>query len=86
MTVVWFRRDLRTNDLPPLTTAADSGGPVLGLFVLDEVLLKASGGPRRDFLFRSLEALDQQLNGRLLVVKGDPESVVPKVCKAIDAD
>jgi deoxyribodipyrimidine photo-lyase len=86
MTVVWFRRDLRTNDLPTLTTAADSGGPVLGLFVLDEVLLKASGGPRRDFLFRSLEALDQQLNGRLLVVKGDPESVVPKVCKAIDAD
>ncbi|WP_338889834.1 deoxyribodipyrimidine photo-lyase [Rhodococcus sovatensis] len=86
MTVVWFRRDLRTNDLPTLTTAADSGGQVLGLFVLDDVLLKASGGPRRDFLFRSLEALDEQLNGRLLVVKGDPESVVPKVCKAVDAD
>lgn len=86
MTVVWFRRDLRTNDLPTLTTAADSGGQVLGLFVLDDVLLKASGGPRRDFLFRSLEALDEQLNGRLLVVNGDPESVVPNVCKAVDAD
>lgn len=85
MTVVWFRRDLRTADLPTLSSAADSGGPVLGLFVLDDALLRASGGPRRDFLFRSLDALNEQLDGRLLVVKGDPETVVPKVAKAVGA-
>ena len=84
MTVVWFRRDLRTGDLPTLTAAADGAGPVLGLFVLDEKLLRASGGPRRDFLYRSLQALDDQLGGRLLVVKGDPEEVVPKVAQALD--
>ena len=84
MTVVWFRRDLRTGDLPTLTAAADGAGPVLGLFVLDEKLLKTSGGPRRDFLYRSLQALDDQLGGRLLVVKGDPEEVVPKVAQALD--
>ncbi|MGA9869841.1 MAG: deoxyribodipyrimidine photo-lyase [Rhodococcus sp. (in: high G+C Gram-positive bacteria)] len=82
MTVVWFRRDLRTADLPSLTAAAESTGPVLGLFVLDDKLLKPSGAPRRDFLFRSLEALNEQLDGRLLVVKGDPEVVVPQVANA----
>ncbi|MDJ0393846.1 deoxyribodipyrimidine photo-lyase [Rhodococcus sp. G-MC3] len=86
MTVVWFRRDLRTSDLPTLDAAADSDGPALGLFVLDDTLLKASGGPRRDFLYRSLDALDEQLGGRLLVVKGDPETVVPKVAQALDTD
>ncbi|RZL72174.1 MAG: deoxyribodipyrimidine photo-lyase, partial [Rhodococcus sp. (in: high G+C Gram-positive bacteria)] len=86
MSLVWFRRDLRLGDLPTLTAAAESGDPVLGLFVLDDRLLKPSGGPRKDFLFRSLEALNEQLDGRLMVVHGDPESVVPKVAKAIDAD
>lgn len=86
MTVVWFRRDLRTADLPTLTAAADSDGPVVGLFVLDDRLLKTSGGPRRDYLFRSLTALDEQLGGRLLVVEGDPETVVPKVAKAVGTD
>ena len=86
MSLVWFRRDLRLGDLPTLTAAAETGDPVLGLFVLDDRLLKPSGGPRKDFLFRSLEALNEQLDGRLMVVHGDPESVVPKVAKAIDAD
>ncbi len=86
MTVVWFRRDLRTGDLPTLTSAADSDGPVLGLFVLDQNLLKPSGGPRRDFLYRSLTALDEQLGGRLLVVEGDPETIVPQVAKAVGSN
>lgn len=86
MTLVWFRRDLRLGDLPTITAAAESGDPVLGLFVLDDRLLKASGGPRRDFLFRSLTALDEQMGGRLLVVHGDPETVVPKVARSIDAE
>ncbi len=84
MNVVWFRRDLRLGDLPVLTAA--SGSDALGLFVLDDKLLTASGGPRRDFLYRSLEALDEQMGGRLLVVRGDPETVVPKVANAIDAE
>lgn len=86
MSIVWFRRDLRLGDLPTLTAAAESGDPVLGLFVLDDRLLKPSGGPRKDFLFRSLEALDEQLDGRLMVVHGDPATVVPKVAKAIGTE
>ncbi|QCQ89923.1 cryptochrome/photolyase family protein [Rhodococcus sp. SGAir0479] len=80
--VVWFRRDLRVGDLPALSAAGDRA---LGLFVLDDRLLGPSGGPRRDFLYRSLSALDEQLEGRLLVVRGDPVDVVPRVARAVDA-
>lgn len=78
--LVWFRRDLRLADLPTLDAA---GQRALGLFVLDDRLLGPSGGPRRDFLYRSLSALEEQLGGRLLVVRGDPVEVVPSVAKAI---
>ncbi|EID78789.1 MULTISPECIES: cryptochrome/photolyase family protein [Rhodococcus] len=84
--LVWFRRDLRLGDLPTLHTVAESGARALGLFVLDDRLLKTSGGARRDFLFRSLAALDDQLDGRLLVVKGDPVDVVPRVAKKVSAE
>ncbi|WP_433610430.1 cryptochrome/photolyase family protein [Prescottella agglutinans] len=80
--VVWFRRDLRLADLPTLGAA---GERALGLFVLDDRLLAPSGGPRRDFLYRSLSELDRQLGGRLLVLRGDPVDVVPRVAKAVGA-
>ena len=78
--LVWFRRDLRLADLPTLSAA---GERALALFVLDDRLLGPSGGPRRDFLYRSLTALDEQLEGRLLVVRGDPVDVVPAVARTL---
>lgn len=80
--LVWFRRDLRLADLPTLSSA---GERALGLFVLDDRLLGPSGGPRRDFLCRSLVALDERMDGRLLVMRGDPAEVVPRVAKAVGA-
>lgn len=80
--LVWFRRDLRVGDLPTLSAAGDRA---LGLFVLDERLLGPAGGPRRDFLYRSLAALDEQLGGRLLVVRGDPVEVVPRIATSVGA-
>ena len=47
--VMWFRRDLRLDDLPALLAAArDDGadGEVLACYVLDP-RLEASSGPRR---------------------------------------
>ncbi|MFC7448152.1 cryptochrome/photolyase family protein [Rhodococcus daqingensis] len=84
--IVWFRRDLRTRDLPTLTAAAAAGGAVLGLFVLDEALLRPSGPARREVLYATLAALDEELGGRLCVVRGDPRVVVPQVAKEIGAD
>src|SRR6478735_4938172 len=79
--VLWLRRDLRLRDHPALHEAAHDG-PVVALFVLDPALLKPAGAPRIAFLYRTLRALDADLDehgGRLLVRRGDPVTVVPKV-------
>jgi deoxyribodipyrimidine photo-lyase len=83
--VVWFRRDLRVGDQPTFLAAADAADRSLALFVLDPALVKPSGGARLTFLYRSLRALDEALGGRLLVVRGDPAEVVPRVADAIGA-
>ena len=59
-TVLWFRRDLRLDDHPALVAAARQG-PVIPLFVLDDVLLRTAGRPRLAYLLRTLRALDAQL-------------------------
>ncbi|MER2221955.1 MAG: deoxyribodipyrimidine photo-lyase, partial [Rhodococcus sp. (in: high G+C Gram-positive bacteria)] len=84
--VVWFRRDLRVGDLPTLSAASDGGGQALGLFVLDDKLLGPAGSPRQDQLFANLTALDHQLDGNLMVVRGDPADVVPRVAKSVGAE
>lgn len=78
VSVLWFRRDLRLADHPALVAAADAG-PVVALFVLDPALLCPAGAPRTAFLYRCLRALDESLDGRLVVRAGDPVEVVPAV-------
>jgi deoxyribodipyrimidine photo-lyase len=84
--VLWFRRDLRLGDNPALLAARDAAaGGVLALFVLDDALRRPSGAPRLAFLYRSLRALDEALGGRLVVLRGRPENVVPRVAREVEA-
>lgn len=84
-TVLWFRRDLRLRDHPALLEAAATGNDVLACFVLDP-RLEASSGPRRlQFLGDSLREVDRALDGRLLILRGLPADVLPRVCSAIGA-
>ena len=84
--VLWFRRDLRLGDNPALLAARDAAGDgVLPLFVLDDALRGPSGAPRLTFLYRSLRALDDALGGRLVVIRGKPENVLPRVVGEIGA-
>jgi deoxyribodipyrimidine photo-lyase len=83
--LLWFRRDLRLGDHPALLAAAERASRVLALFVLDPALLRPAGAPRIAFLFRCLRALREQLGGRLLVVRGNPERVVPAVAFELGA-
>jgi deoxyribodipyrimidine photo-lyase len=85
--VLWLRRDLRLHDHPALHAAAEDG-PVVALFVLDAALLRPAGAPRIAFLYRTLRALDAELRehgGGLLVRRGKPENVVPRVVREADA-
>ena len=84
-TLLWFRRDLRLHDLPPLLDAAASDSEVLACYVLDP-RLKASSGPRRlQYLYDALRDLRDSLDGRLLVTRGRPEKRIPALAKAIGA-
>ena len=86
--VLWFRRDLRLDDLPALSTAAGAGSRadgVVPLFVIDPSVLSCAGPNRRRFLAGSLRALDRELNGTLVLRIGDPRKVVPAVAAEIGA-
>jgi deoxyribodipyrimidine photo-lyase len=84
--VLWFRRDLRLGDNPALLAARDAAGDgVLPLFVLDDALRGPSGAPRLAFLYRCLRSLDDALGGRLVVLRGKPENVLPRVVRDVGA-
>ena len=83
--VLWFRRDLRLADHPALLAARDEADEVLPLFVLDDVLRGTSGAPRLAFLYRCLREVEERTDGRLRVLAGRPEDVVPRVAREVDA-
>ena len=83
--VLWFRRDLRLADHPALLAARDEADEVLPLFVLDDVLRGTSGAPRLAFLYRCLRELEERTDGRLRVLTGRPEQVLPRVAQAVGA-
>ncbi len=57
----WVRRDLRLADNPALRAAADSGRPVIPVFVLDMDRPRAPGGAGLWWLDKSLHALGEAL-------------------------
>lgn len=81
--IVWFRRDLRTRDLPTLLSAAASADDALAVFVLDDALLRP--GPRRSFLLDCLRRLDAGIGGLLLVTRGRPEQVITDLAAGVGA-
>ena len=83
--LMWFRRDLRLHDLPPLLDAAATDGEVLACYVLDPRLKASSGQRRLQYLYDALRDLRERLDGRLHVTRGRPEKRIPALAKAIGA-
>ena len=85
----WFRNDLRLADNPALAAASESG-PVLCLYILDTSAdRRLLGGASRWWLSRSLDALGEALarkGGRLVLMKGDPAQLIPRVAAAAEID
>ncbi len=84
-TLMWFRRDLRLSDLPPLLDAARPDGNVLACYVLDPRLAATSGARRLRYLYDALRDLDDRLDGRLHVSRGRPEVRIPELARAVGA-
>ncbi len=82
--VFWFRRDLRVRDNPALLESlADPGDGVVPVFVVDPHLWRRSGAARRAYLAASLRALDESLDGHLVVRRGDPVTVLPALAHEV---
>lgn len=82
--LVWFRRDLRLADNPALAAAADSGRPVLALFIQED----GQGAAVRWWLHHSLIALSAALAAhgvRLVLRQGDPEALLPDLVRLCGA-
>ncbi len=78
--LVWFRRDLRIHDHPPLRAALDAHERIVPVFVLEDRLLDTSPS-RTAFLFDCLRELRASLDGKLVVVRGKPEKELPKLAR-----
>ena len=79
--IVWFRQDLRLADNPALCAAAETGRPVLPVYVLDDVSPGRwkHGAASRWWLCRSLAALDASLEHGLCLLHGKAEELIPKL-------
>lgn len=89
-TVMWFRNDLRITDNTALHAAAQTGGPVVPLFVLDdeEPQTWRPGGASRWWLDGSLAALASRLEGlgsRLVIRKGRAREILPQFAREVGA-
>jgi deoxyribodipyrimidine photo-lyase len=84
--LLWFRRDLRLSDHPALLAAAEGDAEVVPLFVIDPRLWDSSGPPRQAWLIRSLAALDESCEGRLVIRTGNPVDVIPELAAQLHAD
>ena len=69
----WFRQDLRLADNPALTAAAQDGA-VIPVYILDDDHAgeHKMGGASRWWLHHALRALNDSLDGKLVVLRGDP--------------
>jgi len=78
--LLWFRQDLRLRDNPALV-AASRAGTVLPVYILDDENAgdRAMGSASRWWLHQSLAALDNSLDGKLWILKGDPLQLIPKL-------
>ncbi len=88
MDLLWHRRDLRVADNRGLARAA-SDGRVCPVFVFDEAVLEHAAPPRVAFMLDALDSLRadyRDRGGDLLVARGRPETQLPRIATALDAD
>tara|TARA_Y100001970_G_scaffold218034_2_gene267268 strand:- start:31267 stop:32691 length:1425 start_codon:yes stop_codon:yes gene_type:complete len=78
----WFNQDLRLLDNPALFEAAKNNN-VLPVYILDNVNKDASnfiGQASMVWLHHSLKSLNENIDGKLSFFKGDPLSILLKLC------
>ena len=88
--LMWFRNDLRLADNPALHAAAESGAPVVPIYILDDETPgdRRAGGASRWWLHGSLAALGKELNAigsRLILARGPTRNVLARLIRETGA-
>lgn len=93
--IVWFRDDLRLSDHPALHAAAQTGAPVICLYVLDgesaalqPPAVRPIGGAARWWLAQSLRALAkslQKIGAPLVLRRGPAADVIAEIARTAEA-
>ncbi|WP_312594745.1 deoxyribodipyrimidine photo-lyase [Brevundimonas sp.] len=87
--ILWFRRDLRLHDNPALNHAAETGRPVLPVFILDDHYDRPIGAASQWWLDKSLRSLDAELTDRgahLILRRGGAAPVLQGLIAETGAD
>lgn len=83
-TLVWLRADLRLNDNPALYAAHQRGLKTTHVvYIYDTHTEPHMGAASKWWLHHSLQAMVQQLDGRLNLYQGDPKVILPQLCKKL---
>ncbi|MBS1957997.1 MAG: deoxyribodipyrimidine photo-lyase [Bdellovibrionales bacterium] len=82
--IVWLRRDLRLHDHRPFFEATHAALQVLPIFIIDTTIVDSlpAADRRVTFIQACLDEMQEGLarhGGKLLVVRGDPTVLVPKL-------
>ncbi len=88
--IVWFHRDLRLSDHPALHAAAETGKPVIPVYILDDETPGdwKLGGASRWWLAQSLRSLAAdlaRLGSRLILRRGRADEVLPEIARETGA-
>jgi deoxyribodipyrimidine photo-lyase len=78
--IIWFRQDLRLSDNPALAKACNLG-EIIPLYIIDNQHPYPAGEASDAWLSQSLKDLNRHLNNHLLILKGDPKKIIPKLMK-----
>jgi deoxyribodipyrimidine photo-lyase len=88
-TILWFRQDLRLHDQAALLAAAAEGGPVIPIYVLDDLPdAWTLGGASRWWLHGSLTSLSaglQALGAKLLLRRGNSADIIARLAEETGA-
>lgn len=76
----WFRNDLRLEDNPALVHAAEQGS-VIPVYIYDNTVddSQSIGGASKWWLHHSLTALNEALSGKLVIMQGEPMTMLQKL-------
>ncbi|MCQ0033739.1 DNA photolyase family protein [Burkholderia glumae] len=86
--LVWFRDDLRVTDNPALARAAESGRPLVCVYVFERDGTRPLGGAVRWWLDGALRSLDAKLaaqGGGLVVLEGDERETIAALAGELGA-